>query len=62
MHGHPIAHIRRVREWTGLSRAVANTLVEGLEDAGVLVELTGQSRNRRFALGKYLDLFTVVEE
>jgi len=62
MYGHPIADVRRVCEWTGSSRAAANSLVQEMESAGVLVELTGQARNRRFALGKYLDLFTVMEE
>lgn len=62
MYRHPIADVRLVAEWAGLSKAAANSLVEDLTAAGVLVELTGQARNRRFALGEYLGLFTVVEE
>lgn len=62
MYGHPIADVRRVGEWAQLSRAAANSLVDELESAGVLVETTGQARNRRFALGKYLDLFSIVDD
>ncbi|MBA2590993.1 MAG: hypothetical protein H0U97_01525 [Gammaproteobacteria bacterium] len=46
-----------VKELTGTSYAAANQLVERLVTIGVLREMTGQSRNRRFRYDTYIRLF-----
>jgi Fic family protein len=61
MYGQPIVDVRQVRVWTGLSPGAAHSLVAELANAKVLEELTGHRRNRRFALRRYLDLFTAIE-
>jgi Fic family protein len=37
--------------------ATANNLIARLVDTGILDEMTGYRRNRRFAYRKYLDMF-----
>jgi DNA-binding Lrp family transcriptional regulator len=51
-----------VRDWLGITPAGANNLVRRLEDAGVLREITGYTRNRRFRFDPYLRLFEEPEE
>jgi Fic family protein len=41
----------------GIQYVTANNLVARLVDLGVLAEMTGYRRNRRFAYRKYLDMF-----
>jgi hypothetical protein len=41
----------------GIQYATANNLIARLVDAGVLAEMTGYRRNRRFSYQKYLDMF-----
>jgi Fic family protein len=41
----------------GVRYATANNLIARLVDTGVLAEMTGYRRNRRFAYRKYLDMF-----
>lgn len=53
----PVVHVSDVKEISGLSKKAANDLVADFEEAGILKELTGQSRNRVFAFAQYLDLF-----
>lgn len=53
----PIIQIKDVQRVCELTPKSAGELVNLLVDEQVLVELTGQSRNRVFAFGKYLDLF-----
>jgi hypothetical protein len=40
-----------------LRAAAANTLVARLADLGILSEMTGYARNRRFRYAPYIDLF-----
>ncbi len=47
-----------VRELTGTTYAAANGLVARLVDVGVLSEMTGYARNRRFHYAPYIALFT----
>jgi hypothetical protein len=47
-----------VRKLTGTTYAAANTLVARLVDAGVLSEMTGHARNRRFRYAPYIALFS----
>ena len=54
----PIVTVGRVRELTGVSFAAGNELVKRLVGIGVLREITGYSRNRRFRYDEYVRLFT----
>lgn len=54
---HPIVAVAHGREWLGLTPADANQLVKRLERAGILLEVTGYARNRRFRFEPYLRLF-----
>ena len=54
---HPIVAVATVRDWLGVTPAGANTLVNRLADAGILLEITGYARNRRFRFDPYLSLF-----
>lgn len=59
---HPIVAVGTVREWLGITQAGVNQLVKRLMDAGVLREITGYARNRRFRFDPYLRLFEESEE
>lgn len=54
---HPIVSVATVREWLGLTPAGANQIVARLEGVGLLREITGYARNRRFRFEPYLRLF-----
>jgi Fic family protein len=59
---HPILTVGTVREWLGVTPAGANQLVNRLVDIGLLREITGYARNRRFRFEPYLRLFEEPEE
>jgi Fic family protein len=54
----PIVTVADVMEITGSSFVPANNLVSGLERAGILKEVSGFARNRRFQYDAYLQLLT----
>jgi Fic family protein len=54
----PIVTVAQVRETTGTTFAAANTMVQRMVEMGVLEEMTGNARNRRFRYGAYVRLFT----
>lgn len=54
---HPIVSVGRVREWLNITPAGANNLVHRLVALGLLREITGYARNRRFRFEPYLKLF-----
>ena len=54
----PILAANDVRKLTGTTYAAANTLVTKLVELGVLSEMTGYSRNRRFRYAPYIALFS----
>ncbi len=54
----PIVAVNDVRQLTGTTYAAANGLVSRLVDAGVLAEMTGYARNRRFQYAPYIALFS----
>jgi len=54
---HPIVTVARVRQWLDVTPAGANNLVNRLVEIGVLREITGYARNRRFRFDPYLRLF-----
>ena len=53
----PIVSVATVREWLGLTPAGASQIVNRLEGIGLLREITGYARNRRFRFEPYLRLF-----
>jgi hypothetical protein len=59
---HPIVAVATVREWLGVTPAGANNLVNRLVEVGLLREITGYARNRRFRFDPYLRLFEEPEE
>ena len=57
LYEHPIVSVNDVKDMTGASFAAANTLVGNFVANGILTEITGQARNRRFLYQSYIDLF-----
>ncbi len=53
----PLIHVNQVSELTGCSYKTANDLVNAFVRAGILKEMTGQSRNRVFVFDNYIQLF-----
>jgi len=53
----PIVTVARVREWLEVTPAGASNVVRRLVDLGLLREITGYARNRRFRFEPYLKLF-----
>lgn len=53
----PIITVATVRNWLGVTPAGANNLVRRLVEIGMLREITGYARNRRFRFEPYLRLF-----
>jgi Fic family protein len=57
LYDRPILAVKDVRQLTGTTFAAANTLVARLVEAGILSEMTGFARNRRFKYAPYIALF-----
>lgn len=53
----PIVNVNDVASKTGTAFATANRVVEALERIGLLVEITGQKRNRVYSYEPYLAMF-----
>jgi len=53
----PIVQVKDVRELLGVTHTSANSLIAAFQRAGILVEITGRRRNRRFAYEPYIQLF-----
>lgn len=54
----PIVSVSDVQQLTGTTHAAANTLVRRMTELGILEEITGYARNRRFRYGPYVRLFS----
>ncbi len=57
LFGKPIISVSDVQERTGLTFPASNTLVERFREHGMLSEITGNRRNRRFRYDPYIALF-----
>lgn len=57
LYQHPIVTVKQVQALIGTSYPAANNLVNRLVDLGILHEMTGHKRNRRFLYRDYLHLF-----
>ena len=58
LYERPIVSVHDVKSLTGTTYPSANQLVARMAEQGILRELTGQARNRRFRYQEYIDLFT----
>lgn len=58
LYRQPIVSVKNVREVTQTSYPAANDLVHEMVEIGLISEITGQSRNRRFRYDSYIGLFT----
>jgi Fic family protein len=54
---HPIVSVNDVQQWVATTYPAANQLVSRLVENGILSEITGQARNRRFSYQSYVQLF-----
>jgi Fic family protein len=50
--------VSEIEAFTGTTYPAANTLVSKLSSLGLLQEITGYARNRRFRYQPYIELFT----
>lgn len=57
MFQRPVTNVNRIAAQLNVSFPTANRLVSKFEDAGLLLEVTGQKRSRRFRYDAYLRLF-----
>ena len=57
LYVHPIVSVNDVQELIGTTYPAANDLVAKFVDSGILHEITGQARNRRFSYASYIGLF-----
>jgi Fic family protein len=57
LYHRPIVAVADVQQLTGTTFAAANNLVSRLVQQGVLQEMTGYARNRRFRYAPYIALF-----
>lgn len=55
---HPIVSVKDVQSLIGTTFAAANTAVSRLAEIGVLEEITGHARHRRFRYAPYIGLFS----
>lgn len=57
LYERPIISVNAVADLTGLSFGAANTLIERFERIGIVEEITGNARNRRYRYADYVALF-----
>ena len=58
LYQHPIISAEVVRTICNVSNSTAHRIVQRLLDVGILVEITGNARNRRFQYDAYVRLFS----
>ena len=57
LYTHPFVSVEDIKRLTGTSYTAANNLVAKLVECNILLEYTGQSRNRKFTYQSYMNLF-----
>lgn len=62
LYGRPIVSVSHIQSLTGLTFVAANDLVARLADLGMLTEITGNRRHRRFRYDPYIRLFEDVDD
>ena len=58
LYSKPITSVKEIQALTGISFPSASDLVKRFMDIGLLVEVTGQARNRRFSYVPYIAIFS----
>jgi Fic family protein len=58
LYSHPIVSVKDIVALTKVSFTAANKLMSRLVKNGLLTEVTGQARNRRFRYSEYIELFS----
>jgi Fic family protein len=58
LYSHPIISVKNIVDMTGVSFTAANKLMNRFVKSGILIESTGQTRNRRFRYSDYINLFS----
>ncbi len=58
LYERPLTDANRVADITGLSMTAAYNLIDAMEEAGLLEEITGAKRNRLYLFERYTKLFT----
>jgi Fic family protein len=58
LYARPITSVQEARETLGLTTAAANNVMARLVELGLLVEITGNKRHRRFRYEPYVALFS----
>lgn len=56
LHRQPVVSVKQISQFTGTTYPPANALVERFVENGLLVEVTGQKRNRFFRYQPYIDI------
>lgn len=57
LYSNPITSVNAIVDLTGVSFTAANSLMGRFVEKGILTEITGQVRNRKYRYGAYIDLF-----
>lgn len=57
LYSRPYVSVNQVAEITGVSYPAASSLMAKFVEHGMLVEMTGQARNRRFGYASYIGIF-----
>jgi len=57
LYSHPIITVNNIAAMTGVSFTAANNLMNRFVEEKILIEATGQSRNRQFRYSDYINLF-----
>lgn len=53
----PVINVKKIEEVCNISKKSANELVTIFESSGILIEISGNTRNRLFVFDEYLELF-----
>ncbi len=57
LYEHPIVSVNEVQALIGTTYSAANSLVSKFVGSGILHEMTGHARNRKFMYRSYINLF-----
>lgn len=57
LYDHPIVSAKQIQDLIGTTFAAANQIIHRLVEIGILFEITGQARHRRFRYDPYVRLF-----
>lgn len=58
-YNHPIQNANLLAESNSISKQTVSRILSAMKEKGILDEITGYSRNRVYAMKKYLDVFRV---